>query len=146
MRSSIALLAVVMLATGCSSSSSPTTSSDATPAPTQTPPPASSPAPSPASTLTISIVGSSGGNAYVPNPASGTPGTAVSWKNNDASLHHIVLDNGTVVGDIAPGTTSRSVTVTSGTVNYVCTIHPSMVGSINATAGVAAAPSSDSPY
>jgi plastocyanin len=56
----------------------------------------------------------------------------VVWKNDDSTLHHIVLDNGTDVGNVNPGATSKSIAVTSSSaVGFHCTIHPSMVGTIN---------------
>ena len=43
------------------------------------------------------------------------------------------MDDGSAdLGDIAPGATSRGFTVRSGSaLNFHCTLHPSMVGSIN---------------
>jgi hypothetical protein len=72
------------------------------------------------------------------------------WKNNDSTTHHIVMDNGSAdLGDLAPGATTRSVTVASGA--FHGTIHPTMVGSINGPLpSPVAAPidpgPSDSPY
>jgi plastocyanin len=99
--------------------------------PTPTSPAPSSPAPASGSATTISIVGSAGSGAFTPNPVQ-VAGELV-WKNNDSNTHHIVLDDGSAdVGNINPGATSQSVTIPSGkSVNYHCTIHPSMVGSIN---------------
>ena len=55
------------------------------------------------------------------------------FRNNDSTLHRIVMDDGSAdLGDIAPGATSRGFTVRSGSaLNFHCTLHPSMVGSIN---------------
>lgn len=88
--------------------------------------------------MTIAIVGSVGSSAFTPNPASAAQGSSVAWRNNDSTLHHIVLDNGTEVGNVAPGATTRTITVGSGAVAYHCTIHPSMVGTINGAAPVTA--------
>ena len=92
------------------------------------------------SPATVSIVGTSGPGAYTPNPVSVGAGGAVVFKNNDSRTHHIVLDDGSGdVGNLQPGATSRAVTVSSGApVNFHCTIHPSMVGSINGSAPPAA--------
>jgi plastocyanin len=84
--------------------------------------------------VTIAIVGSFGSAAFAPNPASAAAGSSVVWRNNDSTLHHIVLDNGTDVGNVSPGATTRSITVNSGATGFHCTIHPSMVGTINAAA------------
>jgi plastocyanin len=89
------------------------------------------------SNFTIGIVSSNGlanlgANSFSPNPASVTQGMTVSWRNDDSTTHHIVLDNGTLdTGTIAPGTTSPAMTLNVSSATYHCTIHPSMVGSIN---------------
>ena len=83
--------------------------------------------------VTVSIISSAGSSAFLPNPAPASTGQTVAFKNSDGTLHHLVADNGTWdSGDIAPGATSRTLSVTSGSaLTYHCTIHPTMVGSIN---------------
>ena len=53
--------------------------------------------------------------------------------NNDATMHHVVLDDGSAdLGDVAPGATSKGVTLkNAGAARFHCTIHSSMVGTIN---------------
>jgi plastocyanin len=99
---------------------------------TPTAPSAPPPAPSTA-TVIVAVVSSVGNTAYQPNPVQARSGDTVMFRNNDAALHRIVLDDGSAdLGDIAPGATSRGFTVPSGnTLRFHCTIHPSMVGSIN---------------
>jgi plastocyanin len=99
--------------------------------------PTPSPSPSPApgsSSVTVNIVGSIGNQAYRPNPVTANSGDTIWFKNNDAAMHHIVLDDGSAdLGDVSPGATSRGVTLRNGNaLNFHCTMHPSMVGSINA--------------
>jgi hypothetical protein len=55
------------------------------------------------------------------------------FRNGDATMHHLVLDDGSGdFGDVNPGSTSRGVVLRSGSaVNFHCTLHPTMVGSIN---------------
>jgi plastocyanin len=60
-------------------------------------------------------------------------GDQIVFTNNDAVLHHIVLDDGTDLGDVAPGASSAPMPLTTPTATFHCTIHPSMVGSINDT-------------
>ncbi len=92
-------------------------------------------APSSTNTPTITIVGQNGTQAFTPNPAS-FGGQQVVFKNNDSTTHHIVLNNGSVdTGDIAPGATSRAVTMPTTGTNYHCSIHPGMIGSSNAASG-----------
>lgn len=60
-------------------------------------------------------------------------GDTIIFKNNTAVLHHIVLGDETVVGDIQPGA-SGSAVVKTASGNFYCTIHSTMIGSINAAA------------
>lgn len=95
--------------------------------PTPVPAPGPTPGPTP---LTVSIVGSFGSGAFVPNPIQAAVGDVIVWKNDDRTLHNIVLNDGTIVGEIAPGQSTAPMPVTSATALYRCTIHSSMVGSI----------------
>ena len=55
----------------------------------------------------------------------------MAFKNSDSTLHHVVMDDGSAdLGDITPGAT-RSMTLKGTGGNFHCTIHSSMVGSIN---------------
>jgi len=99
----------------------------AAPSPTPTP---NAPAPTPNS-ITVNIVGSSGNKAFTPNPVMANAGDTLVFKNNDATLHHLVMNDGSVdVGDIAPGA-SKSLTVKGSGGLFHCTIHSTMIGSIN---------------
>ena len=115
LKASVLTLGVAMIS-GCGGSSSTT-------------------APSPTTTPTITIVGQNGTQAFSPNPA-GFGGRQVVFKNNDKVTHRVLLNDGTVdTGDIAPGTTSRAVTMPSSGTNYHCTIHPGMIGSVSTASG-----------
>src|SRR5437763_12280214 len=75
--------------------------------------PSPTPSPSPA-TVTVTIVGSSGNKAYAPNPVMANTGDTLTFKNADATLHHVVMDDGSAdLGDIAPGA-SKSMTLKGG--------------------------------
>jgi plastocyanin len=109
-------LLVVMASSGCGGSSP-------------------SAAPSPPNTPSINIVGQNGTLAFSPNPAS-FGGQSVVFKNNDSVTHRIVLNDGSVdLGDIAPGATSRAVTMPASGTNYHCSTHPGMIGSVNPASG-----------
>jgi hypothetical protein len=97
------------------------------------PPPVGDPAPAiPAPIqIIINIVGSFGTNAFMPNPTMANMGDQIVFTNTDLVLHHIVLDDGTDLGDVAPGQSSAPLPLTTPTATYHCTIHPTMVGSIN---------------
>ena len=84
-------------------------------------------------TITANIVGSVGTGAYAPNPVTAGAGTTVVFKNSDSELHHIVLDNGSAdLGDLAPGSTSRALAIANtNELRFHCTVHASMVGTIN---------------
>ena len=83
-------------------------------------------------TVTVSIASAVGASSFSPNPVPATAGNTVVFKNNDpANTHHIVMDDGSGdLGDIAPGQTSKVLTVKGG-VNFHCATHPWMVGAVN---------------
>jgi len=58
-------------------------------------------------------------------------GDAIVFTNTDLVMHHIVLDDGTDLGEVQPGQSSAPVSLMAPTATYHCTIHPTMVGSIN---------------
>ncbi len=99
--------------------------------------PAAPAAPSPAASLTtINIQGNSGAQSFSPNPGTVMQGNMVVWQNNDSQTHHIVLNDGSLdTGDIAPGKSSAALRLAVNGARYHCTIHPTMVGSINSSAG-----------
>ncbi|MEQ1575694.1 MAG: hypothetical protein ABL993_15755 [Vicinamibacterales bacterium] len=90
--------------------------------------------PSPVTT-TININGQNGAQAFSPNPAN-FGGQVVVFKNNDNTVHRVILNDGSVdTGDIAPGATSRAVVMPGNGANYHCTIHPGMIGAVAAASG-----------
>lgn len=89
---------------------------------------------------TININGQNGMQAFSPNPAA-FGGQTVVFKNNDSTAHRVLLNDGSVdTGDISPGATSRQVTMPTSGTNYHCSIHPGMIGSVNASSGGTAPP------
>jgi plastocyanin len=94
---------------------------DPTPSPTAPPTPMS---------VVINIIGTLGFNAFDPNPIRASLGDMIVWTNNDTRVHHIVFDDGTDVGEVAPGQASAPVALTTPSATFRCTIHPSMVGTI----------------
>ena len=126
------ILAVAALwAVGCGGGGGAAYSTPTTPSASTTTTPAT-----PAATganVTVAIVGSAGSSAFNPNPAPASSGQTVAFRNNDGTTHHLVADNGSWdSGNIAPGATSNTMTVNStSALTFHCTIHPTMVGSIN---------------
>ncbi len=114
---------------GYTAAASPTAPTAVAPAPTAAPTAPTTPT---ASTVTVSIVGSTGTTAYQPNPIAAKAGDTVAFRNGDSVVHHIVMDDGSGdLGDILPGT-SKTLTVRSASATaFHCTLHASMVGSIN---------------
>jgi plastocyanin len=85
--------------------------------------------------VTISIMGVNGKLSFSPNPASVPSGAIVLFKNNDVVTHRVQLDDKSVeTTDIAPGATSGPLPLGAVNKSYHCTIHPTMVGSLNGAA------------
>ena len=80
--------------------------------------------------LTINVVGTFGSGAFVPNPLHAAIGNTIVWTNNDLVPHIIVFDDGTPIGNLAPGQSSLPITLATETASYRCTIHPSMTGQV----------------
>lgn len=98
--------------------------------------------PAAAATVVITINGMQGSTSYSPNPGSVAAGQTVAWKNADSISHTATQDGGGFdTGAIAPGATSKAITMsTAGTMNYHCSFHPSMVGTLTVTAAAMVAP------
>ena len=124
--------AIVTYACGGSSGGGSSTAAPTTPTPT----------PTASAATTVLIVGSVGNAAFSPNPIQVASGAQLVFKNNDSTMHHIIVDaGGPEIGDINPGATSQAITISSTAARtFHCTIHPTMVGSIN---GASAPPPPD---
>jgi plastocyanin len=81
----------------------------------------------------VTIVSSAGNQAFSPNPAKANAGDTVMFRNTDGTMHHLVMDDGSGdFGDVNPGSTSRGVVLRSANAStFHCTLHATMVGSIN---------------
>jgi len=79
----------------------------------------------------INIVGSVGSNAFMPNPTTANMGDQIVFANTDMRVHHLVLGDGTDLGEVQPGQSSAPMPLTTPTATFHCTIHPTMVGAIN---------------
>jgi plastocyanin len=71
--------------------------------------------------------------SFAPAAASLQVGQQVRWHNADTTVHTATQDGGGFdTGFILPGGTSAPITVSApGTLRYHCSVHPSMVGSLN---------------
>jgi len=91
--------------------------------------------PSPSTPFTITVTRQNGAQSFSPNPAL-AGGQTVVFRNADSVVHRVILnDNSIDTGDIAPGATSRSLTMPANGTNYHCSLHPDMVGAVNAATG-----------
>lgn len=85
--------------------------------------------------VTINIVGVNGKLSFNPNPANVPAGQTVVFRNNDVVTHRVVLDDNSInTGDIAPGASSQPLPLGGVSKPYHCSMHPSMVGSLNSAA------------
>ena len=90
--------------------------------------------------MTITIVTQNGAQSFSPNPAS-AGGQQVVFKNSDTVVHRVVLNDGSIdTGDIAPGASSRVVTMPVAGTNYHCSLHANMIGAVQAASGGGAPP------
>ena len=116
-----------------------------TPPPVQVPPEGLPPGGLPVPVqLTINVVASFGSAAFAPNPLQAAIGNTIVWMNNDLVPHHIVFDNGTPIGNLAPGQSSLPIPLTTETASYHCTFHPTMVGQVTAIPAVVPPPTDPS--
>ena len=75
---------------------------------------------------------------FVPKEITVSPGTTVTWTNDDTTIHTVV-EGGPQSGDatpafdssiIAPGATWDNAFDTAGEFNYYCNLHPFMTGKV----------------
>lgn len=86
-----------------------------------------------AADVTITINSMSEAQSFSPNPGAVKVGQKVAWRNAD-SMAHTATGSGFDTGSIPPGATSAPISFNAaGSVAYHCSIHPSMVGTLNVT-------------
>jgi plastocyanin len=68
---------------------------------------------------------------YVPPEITVSVGTAVTWTNDDATIHTVTDKGGTFDSSIiAPAATWEHTFDTAGEFDYYCTLHPFMTGKV----------------
>lgn len=125
------------------------------------PPPA--PKPTPVATSTPATTGAGGGTAsggapapvslrivdlaFAPASASVAAGTTVTWTNTGIAPHTVTADGAFDSGMMAAGASWSRRFDQAGTFRFICTVHPTMTGSLTVTArvGTPAVPSSLGP-
>jgi len=90
--------------------------------------------------LVVDIVRENGAQSFSPNPAE--PGTRlVAFRNTDTVVHRVRLNDGAIdTGNILPGATSNPVQMPLAGTNYHCSLHPTMIGEVDASDGSDAPP------
>jgi plastocyanin len=99
----------------------------------------SSPPPAMEEGIIVSIVGNSGRNSYNPNPIEIKVGDTMTWINSDSSPHSVTSssNDGSITFDsdvLRRGETFSFTFDKEGQYPYLCTLHPSMVGTVVVTA------------
>lgn len=95
--------------------------------------------------VVITITGQNGVQSFAPNPAT-AGGQLVVFRNADTVAHRVLLNDGSIdTGTLAPGASSTPVRMPVSGTNYHCSLHPGMVGAVNAQSG-APAPECEGPY
>ena len=120
------MVALSLCVGGCGGSTDYSGGNPATPTPT----PVVTPTP-PGGIVTVDVVSENGAQSFSPNPATLPAGQMVIWHNIDGVTHRVVLNNGSLdTGDLRPGASSQAMSINGGGGGYHCSIHPSMVGTI----------------
>ncbi|MBI2214844.1 MAG: cupredoxin domain-containing protein [Acidobacteria bacterium] len=70
-------------------------------------------------------------HSYSPDPITISVGQSVTWRNSGSDAHRIIAVDGTFdSGTILPGYSSVAVTASLGTHPYTCSIHPTATGTM----------------
>jgi plastocyanin len=94
------------------------------------------PTPTPVATgdVIIAITGINGDNSFAPAAATVKVGQSVAWRNNDSTTHRVILTGVFDTKALDAGVTSVGTKMTvADTYSYICTIHPSMKGTVIVT-------------
>jgi plastocyanin len=87
-----------------------------------------------AADVVIAITGINGEMSFSPSVATLKVGQTVAWRNNDSTTHRVILTGVFDTKALDPGATSAATRVTTAdTYAYICTIHPSMKGTVIVT-------------
>jgi plastocyanin len=126
----LAPLAALLLAAGCGGGGG----GGGTTTPAATTPASTAPAASGGGGATVSV--SMKNIAFNPKTVTVSKGGTVVWTNDDSVNHDVTKSSGpgpsfaSGTGNIASGATYKQTLNTPGTIQYRCTIHPGMTGTI----------------
>ncbi len=116
-----------IVVTGTSGEAPPPPADD--PPPVDDPPPDDDPPPPPAPVGAISIID----NDYQPGTRTAAVGSTVRWVNTGQLPHTVTVNGQFDSGFLMNGDTWSRTFNSAGTFNYICTIHPEMIGTIIVT-------------
>jgi plastocyanin len=92
------------------------------------------PPPTGAADVVIRITGINGDASFAPASATMRVGQTVAWQNTDSTTHRVILTGVFDTRFVESGATSSATRVTApDTYSYICTIHPSMRGTVVVT-------------
>ena len=83
------------------------------------------------------------GFAFAPGSVTVSVGDTVTWRNDDSAGHTATAPGAFDTGSIPPGATEQITFAEAGTFAYVCSIHPTMNGTVIVEAAAGAPPPTD---
>jgi plastocyanin len=128
------IVACGLVAAGCGSSSNSSSSSNSNSTSTKAQKPAAPAAPTKKTGKTAAV--SMKNIQFSPRALTVAKGTTVKWTNDDSVNHDVTKAGGpgpdfsSGSGNLAQGATYKQTLSTPGTIQYKCTIHPGMTGTI----------------
>ena len=122
-----------VLVAGCGGSSSSSSKSNASSAPAAAPSSTSTSAATPAAGGAVAV--SMKNIQFSPKSITAKVGQTIKWTNDDSVDHNVTATSGGTFksSNFGQGSTYSTNLAKAGTVQYVCTIHPGMTGTIVVT-------------
>jgi plastocyanin len=130
----LAVVALVLIATGCGGSSGSDAAAPAAPGPAApalaAPAPATKPAEAPASLKPIEVAVKD--NLFAPATIHAKVGQKITWNLDGQVAHTVTATEGASFdsGALQPGASFSYVTKKAGTISYLCSFHQGMTGQI----------------
>lgn len=80
------------------------------------------------------------GMAFTPRVVQARPGDTIAWINKDLFEHNVTSSAGVASGNFKPGQTWRYTVRSGPSIDYLCSLHPSMTGRIEVQRPVSTVP------
>lgn len=131
----LALLALAAAGCGSSGSKSSSNSSSSSSTPSTSSSSSSGGTAAPAASAGAPVTIKMQSIQFVPKTQAVKVGQTVKWVNDDTVTHNVTAQSGATFksSDFGQGGTFTFKPTKAGTIAYVCTIHPGMVGTLNVT-------------